>query len=624
MDIMEVAPQRASAAQPPSRLESIPNELKMHVVNHLVDDPAAIINLALVGPKFYSLVSDVESEIAAKIFVAGILPPFLPLADLAFRLKTTVRDELVREKCASLELSARILSAINDTIGKGGPPDLDWNTYRHIGTIKAAQGCLEVDQAVRHYAQLLSLRALRTIPPPHASGDDDDSDEESSGDEVEDTVDTTVSDDEASDKEVSETAVNYSISTSEMHRFLKAVYIIEVISKGFVADMPNPRSAPFDEDEHEHVHAIEGSDSGSDDNSDGDSDVAGDVDTPVRADADVDGDKDTDGHAHLSEDSDGDSDADSAVDAGAGAGLVEATSVLHSHAVVAADSSSDAHSNSDSPIGTGTGPGEAPDAVGAADASEAGNETGDDSEGEDGDNSDSSDEDAWLLYYRYFASWNALWEKFAPWEMQHARIVQNLLAKHIQEVIEKDFDRTPLTITESPCDCFKKEFVLFHGPAGLQALEQCTSSTLYARLEFVSDAASMKHIKWIRCEAHRMWGDVFWFTMDEDDKLSLSEVSRIFDEYGYDTSATQVWYHTLLLPHALDNNRITSAFGDQCDNCADRWAMMLWDEDRLKKILPAAVWPTKEELDVVASDLTMTDHDLIAHAWDRSGPGHSR
>ncbi|KAI0155207.1 hypothetical protein GGR57DRAFT_511658 [Xylariaceae sp. FL1272] len=177
-----------------SVLESLPPEINLMIIESLAD-PSSIIKLALSGPVFYTIMTQFEPELAAKSFVTSIPRPLLQLADLEqFLIRRTVDYENTTEDAAKA-----LITATSKAFGNTGH---NWTSYRHMRSLRESQRSFRIYTTLLCTGRKLAQRALQRAPKSMTKN------------------------------AAKKTAMKH-LSANELDRFTKALYILEIISKGY-------------------------------------------------------------------------------------------------------------------------------------------------------------------------------------------------------------------------------------------------------------------------------------------------------------------------------------------------------------------------------------------------------
>ncbi|KAI0157323.1 hypothetical protein GGR57DRAFT_500943 [Xylariaceae sp. FL1272] len=415
-----MAADRRAVRKRPSRLEALPAEIKLLIIEQLLEIQS-IINLALTGPAIYTFVAYIEHDIAAKVFVANIPRPFLPIAELILSFSNLPVDGNEYGENVAQALVSHNDKALND---KGH----HWTLYKYLD-IKDVQGAVQLHASLEQFASTLAQKALKKAPRKS----------------------------------------NYSrlpISVSEFNRFLKALYILEAICKGFSRGFSSLR-----------FHCMNGPES------------------------------------------------------------------------------------------------------------------------------------------TYKKAWLAFWKQFAPWEMQHVRLVQKQVGVCMREALDHEVDKSNGAVDSLYFDPSRDDmaaFIISLGPGALWRLQR-RAILLRKYIPFMkSDRRSLRVL------AHDHRHDALWLNQDGSGRFSL-DAHHIFEKYPEDDiSAATVWYHTLLMPHVPDPGLFTGpyAIAMECDVCVEEWVPYMWDVERLNKA-PRAPLPTMQQLEQAAFGHTVSQVGLLRNSAGR-------
>ncbi|CAJ2510486.1 Uu.00g132950.m01.CDS01 [Anthostomella pinea] len=189
-----------------SGLELLPNELKLLVINHL-GHTDVVVRLALTGPTFFELVVSNQEGIVRGLINTAIGPELLPIAvahhHVAAATAKLTRNEKGEPVTATEGVVSHLDALVRHCITPGG---MVTNAASFEPTFKSAGQLLRTQAAVSLYANCLSERALTKEPR------------------------TTRHWSSRAPKKLS------SPSVQEIHRFSKALYILQLVCHMFPID----------------------------------------------------------------------------------------------------------------------------------------------------------------------------------------------------------------------------------------------------------------------------------------------------------------------------------------------------------------------------------------------------
>ncbi|KAI1323333.1 hypothetical protein F5Y16DRAFT_403530 [Xylariaceae sp. FL0255] len=219
----------------------------------------------------------------------------------------------------------------------------------------------------------------------------------------------------------------------------------------------------------------------------------------------------------------------------------------------------------------------------------------------------------------YAKAWLVFWAQFAPWEMQHTRIVQALISDHLQEFIEKEYlispDEAQDDISTNMSIDDMASFILSQGPKSLRELQKRSGAVLRTSTDFMRGNLR----RTTRMNAYDPRHDTLWLLKNELQQVSL-DAGHIFAQFHEDDiSAATNWYHSLVGPHTDDHNLADGLYqGIQCNFCVDRWAACMWDASRLNKAREAPL-PTIQQLEEAVFGLA-ADEEFVIEITSGRGP----
>ncbi|KAI1339856.1 hypothetical protein F5Y15DRAFT_415774 [Xylariaceae sp. FL0016] len=170
---------KRGARKSPGPLQQLPDELKLAIVAAL-PDITCVVNLAVTGADFYRIVAGDEARLAYTVTKNNIGGSLMPYAVMNYKLSVGIKLGMNRPHVAGLELIA-------DCINKQADPD-------DITSFRAAFQYQSIHSTVQHYAYGLAGDALCKAPRPLR---------------------------------------RWKLSASEYDRFVKALYMFEIICNGF-------------------------------------------------------------------------------------------------------------------------------------------------------------------------------------------------------------------------------------------------------------------------------------------------------------------------------------------------------------------------------------------------------
>ncbi|RYP74492.1 hypothetical protein DL771_002966 [Monosporascus sp. 5C6A] len=187
-------------------------------------------------------------------------------------------------------------------------------------------------------------------------------------------------------------------------------------------------------------------------------------------------------------------------------------------------------------------------------------------------------------------AWRHFWLKFAPWELQQTRCVQELLAVHVRSVLKSDASKLGKRVHTCLDLKLLKAFVANEGLAALRKLEGLGSQR---GLETSLAAFLAFGVGWMRHEPWNYDQDTIYLKQAAD--LSHLDLTTILRKYPEAESGPQdVWMYTLLRVHVDDVMFSRGIHFLQCGQHATLWAYPFWDRERLDAITNGALPATAE------------------------------